>query len=81
MYSSSCSEFGVLDKVLATSLFNNCINEGVELDEVVNLVLNSLESSSIRVEVSSFAEEFSAKTLVGVNVDSVLVAVTFLFFI
>ena len=76
MYSSSCSEFGVLDKVLATSLFNNGINEGVELDEVVNLVLNSLESSGIRVEVSSFAEEFSAKTLVGVNVDSVLVAVT-----
>ena len=75
MYSSSCSEFGVLDKVLATSLFNNGINEGVELDEVVNLVLNSLESSSIRVEVSSFAEEFSAETLVGVNVDSVLVAV------
>ena len=75
MYSSSCSEFGVLDKVLATSLFNNGINEGVELDEVVNLVLNSLESSGIRVEVSSFAEEFSAETLVGVNVDSVLVAV------
>ena len=72
---TSDSEFGVLDKVLATSLFNNGINEGVELDEVVNLVLDSLECSGIRVEVSSFAEEFSAESLVGVNVDSVLVAV------
>jgi hypothetical protein len=75
VHSSSCSEFGVLDKVLSASLFNNGIDEGVELDEVVNLVLNSLECSCIRVEIDCLSEEFSAETLVRVNVDSVFVAV------
>ena len=75
MDSDSCSEFGVLDEVLAASLFNNSVDKGVEFDEVVNVVLDSLESSGVGVEVNCLAEEFSAETLVGVDVDSVLVAV------
>jgi hypothetical protein len=60
---------------LSTTLFNDGFNVGVELDKVVNLTLDTLLSSGVTVEVGSFAEEFSAETFLGVNEDSVLVAV------
>jgi hypothetical protein len=74
--SDSCSEFGVLDKVLSVFLLDDGVNKGVEFGEVVDLVLHSLESSGVGVEVGSLAEEFSAETFVGVDVDSVLVVVS-----
>ncbi len=76
MNSGPCSEPGVLDKVLATSLLDDGINESVEFDEDVDLVLYPLKSSGVVVEVCGLAEEFSAETLVRINVDSVLVTVT-----
>jgi hypothetical protein len=60
---------------LSTTLFNDGINVGVELDKVVNLTLDALLSSGVTVEVGSLTEEFNTETFVRVNEDSVLVAV------
>jgi hypothetical protein len=60
---------------LSITFFNNGINEGVELNEVVNLALDTLKGCGVAVEVGCFTEEFSSETVVGADEDSVLVAV------
>lgn len=60
---------------MTTSLLDDGINVGVELAEFVNLSLDLLKGGGLGVEVGSLAEELSTKTFMGVNIDSVLVAV------
>jgi hypothetical protein len=60
---------------LSASLLDDGVNVGVELAELFNLSLGLLKGSSVGVHVSSFTEEFSTETFMGVNIDSVLVAV------
>ena len=48
----------------------------VELEEVGNVVVDSLSSSSVGVEVGCLSEEVGTKSLVRVVEDSVLVGVS-----
>ena len=73
MYSSS--EFGVLDVVPSSSLFNNGINPHVEFSEACASFFEFTSGTSIGVHVSSLSEEIAAKTLVRVVKNAVLARV------
>lgn len=73
----ACSdpEFGVLDAVLAIASFDNAVDVGVELADLVDLGLDTFAGGSVVPEVLGLAEEVFAETFVGVDEDAVLVAV------
>ena len=73
MYSSS--EFGVLDVVPSSSLFNYGINPHVEFSEAGACFFEFTSGTSIGVHVSSLSEEIAAKTLVRVVKNAVLARV------
>ena len=73
---SSENHLGVLDEVVAVSLLNNSIDPGVELGQLLEALLNFIQSLGVRMEVSwLLGEEASTETLVGVQEDSVDVVV------
>ena len=68
-------EFGVLDAVLAIASFDDAVDVGVELADLVDLGLDTFACGSVVPEVLGLAEEVFAETFVGVDEDAVLVAV------
>ena len=68
-------EFGVLDAVLAIASFDNAVDVGVELADLVDLGLDTFAGGSVVPEVLGLTEEVFAETFVGVDEDAVLVAV------